>query len=369
MNTRWKVASSLILLLAMIAVFVFWRRPAAKSSMPSASSSQAHASAPEAAPAPTDGPLPSAAPASTEPPLSAIPPNRKPSAELAWTIETLNHNPIEFYGRALDQFGDPVAGAEVRATVLVYTGTRGGEMKVQTTTDAAGYFQFSALRGQGLGIGFEKPGYEFRSSTSYFSFSYFEADHKRHIPDPNSPAVFILWKLRGAEPLVHYDIDRDIPANGTPIRINLETGQVGGPNADLIVTVTRTPLQMRFGQRGYAWSAAVEVVGGGLIRAGRQDYYNLAPETGYVTRLGFAQEHQNPRNYSVKWTWVDTLQDTFYISSRQGKNFARVDLRILANADRNEGDNIAAVRTVVWLNPHSSRNLEFDPAKAITPPR
>ena len=127
---------------------------------------------------------------------------------------------------------------------------------------------------------------------------------------------------------------------------------------------------MRFGEQGFAWKTSVEVVGGGLIRAGERDYYNLAPESGYVPRFEFTQEAQSVRDAQaekIKWTWTERLSDVFFVSSRDGKNFARVTLRIMANADRKEGDNIAAVRTVVWLNPNGSRNLEFDPKKVIQP--
>lgn len=171
---------------------------------------------------------------------------------------------------------------------------------------------------------------------------------------------------------MHYDVDHRIPADGTPIRINLVTGQIGGPEADLVVSVSRTPLRMRYGEQGFGWTATIEVVDGGLIRAGRRDYYNLAPESGYVPRFEFTQEVQNVRaaqEGKIKWTWARAFADDFFISSRNGKNFARVSLRIMANADRKEGDDVSAVRTTVWLNPNSSRNLEFDPKRAATSPR
>src|ERR1051325_6563197 len=41
-------------------------------------------------------------------------------------LASLNHQPIEFYGRVVDQFDAPVAGAEVRAQVIYNTGSRSG---------------------------------------------------------------------------------------------------------------------------------------------------------------------------------------------------------------------------------------------------
>ena len=371
MNTRRKVLILVAVPVVLIAVYWLWRRqttptPGQQTVASTQAATSSVASKPERAT--TSDAQPSSASTSQQPP---IPPTQKPSPALKRTLETLNHNPIEFYGCALDQLGEPVAGANVSGTVLYNTGTQSGVNKVATTTDAQGNFQFTGLMGQDIGIGISKEGYEYHRKNSSFSYSYFEADHKRHQPDSRNPVIFTLWKKQAAEPLVHYDTDHDVPANGTPIRINLATGQIGGQDADLVVTVSRTPLQMRYGEQGFAWAATVEVVGGGLIRAGQRDYYNLAPESGYVPRFEFTQEAQNVRaaqNEKVKWTWARAVSDDFFISSRNGKNFARVSLRIMANADRKEGDNIAAVRTTVWLNPNGSRNLEFDPQKLAAPP-
>jgi len=368
MNARRKALILAAVLLVLLAMFWLWRRqttPRQETASTQAATSSV-ASKPERST--TGGAQSSSASTSQQP---SIPATRKPNPELKRTFETLNHNPIEFYGRALDQSGAPVAGAEVTGSVLYNTGTASGRKVASTTTDANGYFQFARMEGQSLGIDLKKSGYEFNPRNTLFWYSYFEADHKRHQPDSRNPVIFTLWKKQAAEPLVHYDTDHDIPADGTPIRVNLATGQIGGQDADLIVTVSRTPLRMRYGEQGFAWTAAVEVVDGGLIRAGQRDYYNLAPESGYVPRFEFTQEAQNVRaaqDEKIKWTWARAVSDEFFISSHSGKNFARVSLRIMANADRKEGDNIAAVRTTVWLNPNGSRNLEFDPQKLAAPP-
>ena len=302
--------------------------------------------------------------ASTEPPP---PPTQKPSPELLRTFEKLNHNPIEFYGRAVDQFGEPVAGAEVRGTVLVNTGTHGGEMEVQTTTNAQGSFEFHGLKGQDLGIGIAKEGYEYHPRNTSFSYSYFEADQKRHIPDPKNPVVFPLWEKQGAERLIHYSTGMDIPADGSPVRIDLATGKVGGVQADFVITLKRTPLEMPSVTTGYAWIASIEVVGGGMIRAGERDYYNVAPETGYVSRFEYTQnEVEFAKLGAVKAEWRGLQKEDVFLTSAEGKRFARVRIAIYSYG-RNTNDTIGSVELTVWLNPNGSRNLEFDPKKAITP--
>lgn len=285
-------------------------------------------------------------------------------------LGALNHVPIEFYGRAVDQTGAPVTGAAVTATVLYNTGTTSGIKKIGTTTGAEGYFQFTGLMGQELGIEITKPWYDYHPRQSSFAYSHLAPEGKRHVADPARPVVLVLWKKQPTEPLIHYDIDRDVPADGTPVRINLETGRRDNDDPDLIIAVSRSPLVLDFGARGYAWSATVDVLHGGLIRAGARDYYNVAPASGYTPHFEYSQAPQDVQTTSdthARWTWTESFSDTFFISTRDGKAFARVFLRIMGDADRKRGDNIGAVRTTVWLNPNGSRNLEFDPEKAITP--
>ncbi|HVT82669.1 MAG TPA: carboxypeptidase-like regulatory domain-containing protein [Phycisphaerae bacterium] len=297
---------------------------------------------------------------------------RKPNVALREAFRILNHNPIEFYGQAIDQFGTPVADAEVTGSVLYNTGVSSGIKPLSTSTDAGGHFQLGGVDGQSLGVSLAKEGYQFHARSTLFWYSYFEADHKRHQPEKERPVVFTLWKKQGAEYLIHYSRTWRFPVNLAPIRLDLEKGEMGAPDSDLIVTIVRDPLRMRYGQRGFAWNAVVEVADGGLIRVGSLDYYNLAPESGYQPRFEHVQEAQDLREAQMgrlKWTWGESVADDFFVSSRRGKNFAHVTLRIWPNSDHQEGDNEALVDAEVWLNPNGSRNLEFDPGKVIPLPR
>lgn len=365
MNTRRRFAVIGLIALAGVLLSVWWARasrhaPSLEKPLP-VQSPQNEVPVGTAATATVHTTLPSPPP---------IPPTQKPSPELRKTFETLNHNEIEFYGRAVDQFGEPVPAAAVEGSVLVNTGGRGGQMRRQTTTDAQGYFQFGGFKGQDLGIGISKKGYEYRRRSSSFSYTYFEADHKRHIPDPKNPVLFVLWKKQGAESLIHYEREWRFPVNTGPVKIDLLKAEMGQSPADLIVNITRSPLGMRYGERGFAWTASIEVEGGGLVRAGEINYYNQAPADGYESRLEYAQEAQSVRaaqeGRSI-WTWREGVAETFYFTSRNGKNYGRLNLEIRPNIDRKEGDNVALIAVKAWLNPNSSRNLEFDPAKAIKP--
>ncbi len=359
-----------IIVLALAVALLWWWR--GRSHLPAAGTEKPVANEPAASSTPAGVPNTASSSSANEPAAKSVapPPTQKPSPQLWRTLETLNHNEIEFYGRAMDQFGKGVPAAAVEGVVIVNTGTRGGEMLRKTATDAQGYFQFGGFKGQDLGIAISKEGYEYRRHNSSFSYTYFEADHKRHIPDPKNPVIFVLWKKQGAEPLVHYEQVWRFPVNAGPIKIDLLKGKIGEAQGDLIVNISRTPLRMRYGASGFEWKAAVDVVGGGLVRAGQRDYYNEAPAVGYAPRFEYvqvAQSVEDAQEGGIKWTWSREVADVFYITSRDGKNYARVALRLKPNSDRNEGDNEALVAAEVWLNPNGSRNLEFDRTKAIKP--
>jgi hypothetical protein len=281
--------------------------------------------------------------------------------ELKQTFETLNDNPIAFYGRAVDQFGAGVSNAAVTGIVLFNTGEHAGERRHVTTTDGDGYFQFTGLRGQDIGIQIDKAGYEYHPRNTSFSYTYLEADHKRHIPDPKSPVIFPLWMKQGDASVVQYRKTLwKIPADGSAVHFNLANGEVDRRDADLVLTLTRDPLRLPFGGRGFAWRVAVEVVGGGLVPAGERDYYNIAPEEGYQSIFEHSESAQSlpePEQSSGKWTWRETWSGDFFTKSHGGRRYGLVELKVHAGPNR-DNEPYGAVEIAVRLNPNGSRNLE-----------
>jgi hypothetical protein len=300
-------------------------------------------------------------------------PTQKPGKDLLESFKALNDNPIEFYGRTVDQYGEPVASADVEASVMVNTGTTGGVRKARTTTDRQGYFSFTGLQGQDLTLVVKKPGYEFSARTKLFSYTYFEADHKRHLPDPRNPVVFVMWKKQGAEPLVHYEWRSwKFAADGSPLGVNLELGKAASADPDLIVRLRRADGPSNI--PGYSWSAQIEVPKGGLILARDLDFYNLAPADGYISTFEFTQPSYEqikalPKEEQKPWGAGAELM--FWIKLRDGNQFGRVRLRLNAPNERLSDGRFESASFAVqaWINPSGSRNLEHDRTKEIRPPR
>lgn len=361
-NRRFLAVGMVVLL----AFLVFWllRSSAPKSSPQSDSVSP-----------PTNTEAEQTAPAQ-QPDSSKIPeapPTQKPSKGLLESFKTLNHNPIEFYGRAVDQYGEPVGLADVEASVMVNTGTTGGVRKARTTTDRQGYFSFIDLAGQDLTMVISKPGYEFSTSAKLFSYTYFEADHKRHVPDPKNPVVFVMWKKQGAEPLVHYEWRRfKIPADGSPLGVNLESGKVASTDVDFVVRFRRDDGPSLV--PGFGWSAQIEVPNGGLILAPDLDFYNLAPLDGYQRVIEITQpsgQEIDARSPELREVWRGHKEVMVWVKTRDGNQFGRVRLRLHPPTEKLPDGSFepAGFAVEAWINPSGSRNLEYDYSMEIRPPR
>lgn len=353
---RWVLAVGVVVLLALL-LFWFHRSFGANSAQ------RSDPVPPQTAPAQQSASL-----SPPEPPLT-----QKPSKGLLETFKKLNHNSIEFYGRAVDQDGEAVAWADVEASVLVNTGTSGGVRKARTTTDRQGYFSFTELEGQDLTMVISKPGYEFSTRTKLFSYTYFEADHKRHIPDPQNPVVFVMWRKQGAEPLVHYEWRRfKIPADGSPLGVNLGNGKAAPTDPDLVVRFRRADGPSNI--PGYAWSAQIEVPKGGLILATDLDFYNLAPVDGYQRVIEITQpsrQELDARSPGGREVWHGHKIVMFWVKMRDGNQFGRVRLRLHPPNERFADGRFepAGFAVEAWINPSGSRNLEYEYGKEIRPAR
>jgi hypothetical protein len=265
--------------------------------------------------------------------------------------------PIEFYGKVIDQNGQPVSAASVKF-VANDKPTGGRPSQFKTETDNSGNFSLTNVAGLTLAVDVSKPGYrpippEYGRVTSSGVFDYGLSSAKGpHRPDRANPIVFRLHKYGPQESLVrieekHFRIARD----GSPLSIPLD--RTPSRNHEVVLRCWNTETQGVAEQKPYDWSFEIIVAGGGLVR--RNDELDFqAPESGYTARDQLAMTQNLPANQ-----WQSFAALSYFIRFNDGI-FARADIRIRAAGDH----------FVVWqsyLNPSGSRNLEYDPAKAIKP--
>lgn len=343
-----------ILLLAALLLFIAWwlLRTSAKNPAPAPTASK---------PVETER----AAPATSAPAAVA-----QPTSEQAQEAARLNatrqrgqssNQPISFYGKVIDQHGEPIPDVKVTLGLRTFKEPAPGVMgdadvSLIRTTNAEGRFEITDAKGSVLEMrSLEKPGYE-ASIKSIAGRAYRYWAHPSegpYRPNADAPEIFRMWKKQGAETLLVKSIGRAIPYDGTPTSYDLMTGQPS-PNGDVRVTLSRTPRKITWGQTHYDWEVTIEALKGGLIVSDEEQMF-LAPEDGYqpMFTLRVPADAQD---------WTDTKEVAAYLRLRDGKFYGRASFGFMVGSDR-EG---TPIKIRSFVNPTGSRNLEYDPAQGLS---
>jgi hypothetical protein len=173
---------------------------------------------------PITSPSPEAARTSAS--LQPIEERRKAVAD---RVRGILATPITFYGKVIDQTGDPVPDATVNYNALDKFNAPGSQY--QGKSDADGNFSISGIVGAALSVGVRKEGYYMIDGKSANTFAYGVGPDsaRREPPTKDNPAIFVLQKMGVTEPLIYISSRTyQIPRNGTPVEVNLTTGRMSG---------------------------------------------------------------------------------------------------------------------------------------------
>ena len=276
------------------------------------------------------------------------------SVEMANLLRSKNHSNIQFYGKVIDQDTMPIAGVIVYASVIYNDGFSEGVSKKQTTTDVDGLFTISGIEGRTLGIGLKKDGFEYGGDNGPFHYTELVSEAMRHHPQKDKPVAFAMMKLQGADPIV-FSGPRwfDIVANGTPLRVDLATGQKVSTGGDVLINLQQPMAQPGNQLLRYPWS--IEISANGLSESTSTLMYR-APESGYLPILTYGErgDERVQSNHVAK---------RLFLRTSNGR-YARIRIDVTS---RTNPEFPSTVGLTWWLNPKpGSRNLEFDPAKSIS---
>jgi hypothetical protein len=264
-------------------------------------------------------------------------------------LSTYNDVPIDFYGKLVDQFGNPVAGAEIKGSIRVINGVREGTDRFSTTSDAKGLFQFHG-RGQDIGMMPRKQGYTIATTDTFFKYSHME-DHP-YVSDANNPTVIKMWKLQGAEHLISFGFAAYAPVDGRPVLFDLVAGQRVEPGGDISVSVESSPEPNT--REEYDWRVTLRAINGGIIERsgiGLEKMFQ-APDSGYQPEF----EASYKRGAS---SWSSSFTGGFYFTTRSGSCYGKCNFRIVTFRVKNGA---VPITLSGYLNPAGSRTLEIDPS-------
>lgn len=284
--------------------------------------------------------------------------------ELLWfrqlrEISNSSNKPIEFYGICLDQDDNPVPDVTVEFQIrwnqkIWPLGIRDVFKNPIVATSAGGRFSLVGEKGAILRVGsMRKDGYEPSQKSLNRSFWYWRDPRDVFHPDSDHPVIYRLWKKRGAERLVDKGLGHRIPYDGTPIVFDLVEGQVVASRGDWRVSLVRNPIQIKWGQNNYEWTATIEALNGGLMESHAEQMY-FAPTSGYQQKLIIHMKADDPQ-------WTDTMDLQVYFKLRDNL-FGRAEVTFMVGSDRPQGTPFSIKS---YINPTGSQNLEYDPLQTI----
>ena len=128
---------------------------------------------------------------------------------------------------SVDEGNNVVVGAQVdfQCNDLSSTGTS----FYHTQSDVNGAFSIKNLKGKLLSVNVSKTGYY--SYSPHGEYFYYAGQNQNFVPDAGNPVVFRLRKRGEGVALFHFHTNFSIRKDGTPLSINLATGD-NAPGGD-----------------------------------------------------------------------------------------------------------------------------------------
>jgi hypothetical protein len=262
--------------------------------------------------------------------------NKLADAEYDWK------QPINFYGRVLDENGAPVPGAAVDFKWNDLSAE--GSSTTQAASDTNGYFSLLNKTGKRLYVQVHKDGY-YTSRQTALAFEYANPADGLFTPEPNKPVLFQLRRKGVGANLVTSQVGmRDhlgvtAPLDGSPVRVDLlqrSTGQAG----QLVIAQTKPNYQVW--KQATHWSFRMEIPDGGFVEQ-NDEFPFEAPQGPYqpLVQCDFQQGQTN---------WATRLSKDYYIQFGHPPRYGRLHLEtsIMMNG----------ARLTYVINPDGARDLE-----------
>jgi len=266
-------------------------------------------------------------------------------------FQSLKQASISFYGKVVDQEGNPVVGAVVTGYRAYYPIIPNLDLSrsaedVRLVTDPNGVFSMIDEKVASLTVQkITKSGYEIQANRTYkLSRGGYKMIEK--ITNPDKPVIFHAWKKSQAEEQLFIDERRiNFDPSGRIYAIDLfHFGKGVKSNVRDVRMSCKRPLELENGSK-FDWVFTIEAIDGGIIES-EDSFMYIAPKAGYLSKWKFSMKKDDHN-------WVSNITRNFYLKSRNDQVFGRMMLTIKPHYNNN-----CRVNAEWSLNPNASRNLE-----------
>jgi hypothetical protein len=263
-------------------------------------------------------------------------------------------SPIEIYGKAIDQFGHPVAGASIKL-IPIDRPAEASTSEKNLITDGSGRFSAIGLIGSSMGVSASKDGYleypPISQITSSVMLGYSDGTKSsgHSYTNPETPLVLVLHKIGPVGPMMHVEKKRwKLPLDGTTriIALNSEKGE----GKHLIEfrfksDWNKLPMDNEINSKQFDWSLEIRIPKGGLAWD-RNDANFEAPATGYREAIRYEYKATMPRE-----KWKRMRYGRYFVKFADG-TYGRIQFDIDGGSDRSP----LSMESWLSLKP-GSRNL------------
>jgi hypothetical protein len=336
---RKRILLICIVVMALCAFFVF-RSLTEKASTPAVGNTQT------VSPPAVQGAQPAPAPSQNPNiPSAALGPRRLTGTE--WSnsynrqMQADWQHPIEFYGKVIDEKGNPVNGSSVRFQWSDMTDNVASN-SATAESDAQGLFSLHGKFGRSLDVWVTKEGY-YAPHEGYKGFLY-SLGNNLYSPDIANPIIFKLRKKGNGESLITTDFPgfakiAQLHHDGTPVELDLLKGvQAPAGSGQLKLEFWRDISNRN--ANVFDWKLQLSAPGG-LVGTDEEFAFEV-PESGYQTSLVIDMPATNQN-------WAGELRNKYYIQLSDGK-YGRLDLFF------SSFNGVFTVSSAI--NPSGSQNLE-----------
>ena len=251
--------------------------------------------------------------------------------------------PINFYGKVLDESNQPIENASVDFTWTDLSPN--GTSHYHTWSDSVGLFSMLHKNGKRLSVSASKSGYYSAADARLASFEYANPGDGLFTPDPTRPVVFHLRKKGAGVNLITSqfgmasDFQLHVQRDGTPTKVDLMERKIA-ESGQLLVSQIKP--EYKVWKQATSWSFKMEITDGGFIEE-NDEFPFEAPEGGYrpVAEFYFNKAETN---------WTVGVTKKYYIKFGSPARYGYLQL--------NTSISMGGAIITYAINPAGSRNLE-----------